>query len=166
MKIHNISTYLRKSICSVMCLVVTSSIAVSSPTYRVVYYMQQYPSPLGIIEGAPGVFYSLVDNWIYSVTTQGTATYLTNFPDPPYVVESLPVSAANNLFYSSISTNTGPNGGSANVFSVGSTVGSAKTYGVQNISPHFTQNMPDGTLLGIGYLISTTNAGWNIVRVR
>lgn len=117
-------------------------------TLRVVYNLQQYFQPAGLLEGAPGVFYSLAGSGVvFSVTSQGSATILGSF-STAFLLQSLLVSGPNRLFYSSVgSSNPLP---TYDVFSVTSVPGGQKIYTAQSINPELTQNLPDGTLLGSG----------------
>jgi uncharacterized repeat protein (TIGR03803 family) len=128
-------------------------------TYRVVYYLtNQNQAAIGIIEGSPGVFYSQSGAVvIFSVTTQGNATTLATFQDPPYGIESNPGAiAANGLLYSSVEQVI--NGGSGNVFSVSSTPGSEHIYPAQSLAAApLAGNLPDGKLFGLVYNFSTGN---------
>jgi len=68
------------------------------------------PAAGGLIEGSPGVLYSQADGTvIFSLTTKGVITYLATIQDPPYILESVPVGAANGLLYASYESvsNTG-----------------------------------------------------------
>jgi hypothetical protein len=121
----------------------------SAASYRVVYYMQAYNQPGGLIEGSPGTFYSTATgpaDVLFSITSTGTIAYLAMFNLNTTGILSVPVSAANNLFYSIL----GYTGGSTsyNVISVDSTPGSLRTYPTQSIPILMAQNLPDGALLG------------------
>ena len=145
-------------------LAASNSSAVSGATYKAIFYMQQYSQPGPLAEGSPGVFYSYVvpPEVIISVTSQGTMTTLASFQSPPYNIESDPVTAANGLVYSSVEQTI--NGGSGNVFSVGSTAGSEHTYPTQTVAAGpITANLPDGKLFGLAYTFS--NASYNLATV-
>jgi hypothetical protein len=102
--------------------------------------------PLGITEGAPGIFYFTTGDWFpetaFSVTTQGAKTALgkvdADFQGPL-------ISGANNRFYSSTSYEGHP----SNVVSFGSAAGSQRTYPAPNLLPVLSGNLPDGSFLGI-----------------
>jgi hypothetical protein len=99
---------------------------------------------------------------IFSVTTQGTVSYLATFQNPPYILLSRLTSAANDLFYSSLETGIS----TFNVVSVGSTSGSLHTYAANNYAPLFAQNLPDGTLLGYNTAqIVKSDLGGNVTLV-
>jgi len=128
-------------------------IAAPPAKYRIVYYLQklEYEQPSGIAEGAPGVFYVTADGVVlFSVTGQGVARDLAIFHNPPDTLAPTPVTAANGLIYSSFETGGGAKEGycSSTVFSVGPTAGSQQNYDPSGYSPQFSQNLPDGFLLG------------------
>jgi hypothetical protein len=112
-----------------LCALATGVVgSASAATYRVVAYMtSQNSEPLGIAEASPGMFFVQASAaLIFSLTTQGTATTVAAFPDPPNIVESAPgTTAANSLFYSSIKQVASSSG---NVVSVSSTAGSEHRY--------------------------------------
>jgi uncharacterized repeat protein (TIGR03803 family) len=111
--------------------------------------MQAYNQPIGIIEGSLGTFYSFAGGGgqsIFSVTSKGTITYLAQFSSPPDVVTSLVVSGADGRYYSSLGYSNGSS--SSNVISVSQNAGSLKTYAANTFDPSFSQNLPDGSLLG------------------
>ncbi len=123
------------------------SAAPGQVTFRVVKYMDQLDQPAGVLEGSPSVLYSTAGSYntsIISLTTQGKEKVLTTFPSG-YNVQSAIVSGANGRFYSSVQKGTDPNA----VFSVTPT-GGAITYPNQFVLPLFSQNLPDGSLLGTG----------------
>jgi uncharacterized repeat protein (TIGR03803 family) len=97
---------------------------------------------------------------IFSLTTKGVITYLATIQDPPYILESVPVGAANGLLYASYES-VSNTGGSANVFSVGAG-GGMQVYPAQSLPISFSQNLPEGTLLGTAYQFS--NALWDVAR--
>jgi uncharacterized repeat protein (TIGR03803 family) len=117
-------------------------------TFRVVAYMQLDNGPVGLIEGSPDTFYSSADGGIrgiFSVTSQGTMTYLATFSKSSDTLLSLVVSGADGRFYSSLETGVTVSG----VISVGQTPGSLRMYPPNAyFYPEFSQNLPDGTLLG------------------
>jgi hypothetical protein len=143
-----------------LCIALFPLAAVSSgATFRTVYYMQSpYQQPGGLIEGSPGILYSQADGLvIFSLTIKGVITYLATIQDPPYILESVPVSAANGSFYAFYES-VSNTGGSANVFSVGAG-GGMQVYPAQSLAISFSQNLPDGTLLGTAYEFSV-GSGW------
>jgi uncharacterized repeat protein (TIGR03803 family) len=129
-------------------------------TFRIIYNNQGYPAPMGLIEGAPGVFYSVAGSAsaivFFSVTTGGTRTILGSLPFGNFF-QSVPVSGPNSRFYSSTSSG----GSTSNIFSVTSTPGDQHTYATKSISSALSQNLPDGTLLGVG---TDGNNNWGFVR--
>jgi hypothetical protein len=124
-----------------------------------VYVLQQAlgSSPGPLFEGSPGVFYSDADSVvIFSVTSQGTATALATFQDPPSLIASNPIAGANGLLYSSFQTKEGgPTEWTPIVFSVSSAAGSQQNYPASDYMPSFTQNLPGGTLLAPAISVST-----------
>jgi len=125
--------------------------APAQPKFRVVSAMGQYIGPVGLAEGTPGVFYTFGGGgpeWAISVTSSGTITQLAAFP-LGYLVYPI-VSASNERYYGSTY-----NAGANNVFSVSAKANSLISYPQQAISPVFTQNLPDGTLLAVGGDLST-----------
>jgi uncharacterized repeat protein (TIGR03803 family) len=119
--------------------------------------MGRWGQPIGIVEGSPGVFYSTAGTpqpVAFSITTQGTKTFLASFPNTD--IQAPLASASNQRFYSSYSPNY-------TAFSVGSTPGK-DLYPNQATAPGFTQNLPDGTLLAVAaaqtfYLAKGDTAG-------
>jgi hypothetical protein len=137
--------------CLAVCVISTGIAAsASAGTYRVVASLSnQYQTPGPLVESSPGVFYSTASaTEVFSVTKQGELTVLATFPDPPYTVESSPVTAANALVYSSLNeANT-----AGYVFSVSSTPGSEHTYPAQSLfMAPLWGNLPDGRLFGVAY---------------
>lgn len=125
--------------------------AAAQPTFRVVYNLQTYNQPGGLLEGSPGIFYSTaasVSSVIFSVTSQGSPfTILGTIPNGA-LFQSLLVSAANSRFYSYVYFGNQPI--TYNTFSVTAAPGAQKVYPAQIFDPEFTQNLPDGRLLGVG----------------
>jgi hypothetical protein len=116
-------------------------------TFWVVTSMNRYGQPAGLIEGSPGVFYSQAGSSTeaaLSVTAQGSKVILATFPSGDNI-QSLLVSGPNGRFYSIVELSDNP----ANVFSVGPAAGSKQVYAPQSFVPSLTQNLPDGTLLGV-----------------
>jgi hypothetical protein len=135
-------------------------------TFRVIFQAQQkYQQPVGIIEGSPGVFYSMADaEIIFSITAGGSVTTLADYSQgPPYGILTPPVSACNELFYSMLTHSSGST--TSNVISVNSTPGNVRTYPSQSYFPFLTQNLPDGDLLaeGLGpYRLLKSDLGGNV----
>ena len=125
--------------------------AASQASFRVISQLTGYSQPTGITEGAPGLLYFIGGADIVSLTIKGSLMPLTAFQDPPDIVKSPPVSAANGRLYSSIEANAGAN--TAYAFSVGAAPGQ-EAYGAQKFSQAFTQNLPDGSLLTLAYRYS------------
>lgn len=164
-----------KSLALALCAIAAgASSAAYAATYTVINYVPQYNQPGLLVEGAPGVFYftafadTLQPNAMVSVTIQGTTTTLAGFASPPYNLESQPVTAANGLVYSSVEQTI--NGGSGNLFSVGSTAASEHTYPSTALAPGpLTGNLPDGKLFGLSYAftsgsysLATVDLGGNV----
>jgi hypothetical protein len=110
-----------------------------------------YQQPGGLIEGSPGVFYGEASSGngtqlVFSVTTQGSTSTLASFQAN---IESMLVSGSNGRYYSSVQ----PRGQLVTPFSVTSALGSQQVYSAQTFASSFSQNLPDGSLLG--------GAGWN-----
>ena len=153
--------YSTKSFLLAICAIAAgASSAAYGATYTVINYLPQYSQPGPLVEGAPGLFYftafadTLQPNAMVSVTILGTTTTLGGFASPPYNLESQPVTAANGLVYSSVEQTI--NGGSGNLFSVGSTAASEHTYPSTALAPGpLTGNLPDGKLYGLSYSFST-----------
>jgi uncharacterized repeat protein (TIGR03803 family) len=128
-------------------------------TFRIVSYMNnQYGPPNGIAEGSPGVFYfpsGSNPQGAFSITAQGSKTMLGKvsgyFQAPLF-------SAANGRFYSATQLEDNP----GNVVSFGPIAGSKRTYPAQDLVPALTQNLPDGTFVGIAAGVSGL---WYIVNV-
>ena len=142
MIIYNI----RRSIALALCAGVATVTAWAGPvTFRVVTVMNRYNSPFGIVEGSPGTFYFKSGYCaVFSVTTQGTKTFLTSFPSG-YTAQSQVVSAADGRFYSDAEYTDLP----SYIFSVTSTPG-RQVHRAQDYAGFLAQNLPDGTLVGIG----------------
>jgi uncharacterized repeat protein (TIGR03803 family) len=81
------------------------------------------------------------------VTLQGSKTVLAAFPGKRKIPGALTV-GDDGRFYATVGTGVYASS-SASLFSVASAAGSEKVYPAQPIAPIFTQNLPDGTLLGI-----------------
>jgi hypothetical protein len=122
-------------------------------TFRVITYVNQLQQPMGITEGSPGVFYSVggsANRAVFSITAQGVKTVLAGFPASHGITPV--VSAANGRFYSAVTYMLNP----VSVFSVTPAPGSEQIYSPQILFPEFTQNLPDGMLLGVAGTLSST----------
>jgi uncharacterized repeat protein (TIGR03803 family) len=152
---------LKSSVLAACALAIAGLSPAAAGTYTVIYNMSQYSSPATLVEGSPGVFYTSVDPppGIVSVTKQGVLKALAMFQDPPDVIESGLVTAANGLLYSALSQfSTGE------VFSVSSTAGSEHTYAQQSLGPGpLTGNLPDGHLFGLAWSYPTSS--YSLARV-
>ena len=87
-------------------------------------------------------------------------TTLATFQDPSYIQESDTVAAANGLLYSSVEQVI--NGGSGNLFSVGSKPGTQQMYPTTQgiaMSP-VVGGLPDGALFGVA--VTFSNASYNL----
>src|SRR5215469_8059789 len=117
-----------------------------SVQFRIVTYERDHGPPIGLVEGMPGVFYTTSGGYeaAYSVTTQGVQTILATLPGLELFRGPF-VSADNGAFYAGLYY--GSNGTYA-IIAVTSVPG-LTTYPTQTIAPEFTQNLPDGTLLGL-----------------
>jgi len=113
-------------------------------SFRVIYNVEGYQQPGGILEESPGVFYTTAaaPTVVFSVTSAGSQTILGTFPTGP-ILQSPIVSGPNNRVYSAIY------GATYNVFSVTSAPGGLKVYPANSLDPALTQNLPDGTLLAL-----------------
>jgi uncharacterized repeat protein (TIGR03803 family) len=142
---------LRLSLCIAA---VAAACLAAQPVFRVISNLSGYEQPGGLTEGSPGVFYSVASiagagtQLVFSVTAQGSIATLASFPGSQENLQSLVVGASNGRFYSVIEHSAYP----ATVFSVASAPGSQQVYSAQNFVPSFSQNLPDGSLLG--------GAGW------
>jgi uncharacterized repeat protein (TIGR03803 family) len=121
-------------------------------SFRIVSYMDnQYGGPVGITEGSPRIFYfSSGSNpqGAFSITPHGSKTMLgkvTGYFQAPLF------SAANGRFFSATQLEDNP----GNVVSFGSTAGSERTYPAQDLVPALTENLPDGSFVGIASSAST-----------
>ena len=133
--------------------------AAGPPAFRVVYNMQGYDQPGGLIEGSPGAFYSIAGSGpsiVFSITSRGMQTILGMIPNGPHFT-SLLVGGPNGRFYTSFETGAYP----SSVLSVTSVPGGQKIYPAQNVVAEFTQNLPGGDLLATALNLST---GWGIAK--
>jgi len=144
-------------------LCAAGAISAAGPAaFRVVYNLQGYDQPAGIIEGSPGVFYSIAGSGpsiAFSVTSQGRQTVLGTIPKGN-LFQSLLVSGPNGRFYTSVYSGT-PNA-TNNVFSVSSAPNSARTYPTTSVVPELTQGLPGGRLLAGALDLSPGAAGWGV----
>ncbi|MGO4879238.1 MAG: choice-of-anchor tandem repeat GloVer-containing protein [Bryobacteraceae bacterium] len=130
--------------------------------FRVVAPMGQYQQPVGLAEGAPGVFYSIGGGYAFSITSRGTTSQLGAFPNGYNLF--LVASASNEQFYGMVA---GAGSSVIHAFSVSSKANSLVSYAQQAIYGSLTQNLPDGSLLGTGgdqstgasYLFSLSTQG-------
>ena len=154
------NSFAKFSFVAICILTACTSPAFSAASFRVVTYLSnQYQSPGPLTEGLPGVFYSAAQT-VFSVTTQGKLTTLATFQDPSYIQESDTVAAANGLLYSSVEQVI--NGGSGNLFSVGSKPGTEHMYPTTQglaMTP-VVGGLPDGGLFGVAYTFS--NASYSL----
>lgn len=136
--------------------------AVAQPVFRVVSYLNDMDQPAGMIQGAPGVFYSEAGqsgpHVVLSITADGQKTTLASVQSPDQI-PSLLVSAANGRFYSTIEQGAHP----AHVFSVSAAPGSQEIYPAQNLHPILTQNLPDGELLAMA--VAPNQPLWSLAKV-
>jgi uncharacterized repeat protein (TIGR03803 family) len=121
-----------------------------TPAFRVISYMDRYDQPVGIVEGAPGIFYSNAGASppvAFSFNRQGAITILAKFSSGEHILGPL-VSASNGRFYSAVQR-----GGSTPPveFSVAAAADTKQVYAPQSLSPMLTQSLPDGTLLGVAF---------------
>ena len=130
---------------------------------RVVTDLYQWgPAVGGLVEGTPGVFYTIGGREpyaVFSVNTEGTKIYLALLPKGLHPQAPL-VSGANQLFYSAFARARSHH--QAQVFSVGHEPGK-QDYDPQDIDPLLTQNLPDGSLLAIG--AGPFHSPWYIAKV-
>jgi len=161
-KTIRLSCYVTTGMALALCAVLASMpLSAGQPSFRVVSYMKTFDAPGGMIEGSPGLYYSEAGSStkaVLSITPQGSKTILTTFPSGQNML-SLLVSGANDRFYSSVELHTNP----PSVFSVNAAPGSAKLYSPQSLAPILTQNLPNGTLLGVALSLSSNL--WNLVTV-
>jgi uncharacterized repeat protein (TIGR03803 family) len=166
MKRHTMISHLRYGatfIAVLACVSATTAFAAGSATFHIITYFNKLGSPTGILEGSPGVFYSTGTASpypVFSMTAQGSEAVVAGFPGSKFAGGGL-VAGDDGRFYSTVaSTST-----IWSVFSVASAPGSKKIYAAQPVSPAFTQNLPDGTLLGIGapsYSVVNTDLSGNV----
>ena len=124
--------------------------------------MHDFDQPAGMVEGAPGVFYSEAGqsgpHVALSITADGHQTTLATVNSPDQIPSRL-VSASNSRFYSVIEQGAHP----AHVFSVTSEAGSRQIYAGQSLHPILTQNLPDGQLLAMA--VAPTQFVWSLAKV-
>lgn len=127
--------------------------------YRVVAYLDKYDQPSGLVEGSPGVFYSVAGSSIhaaFAVTSAGETTTLASFPSGYHIGSNL-VGASNGRFYASVELSNKP----ATVFSVASTPGK-EVYAAQNLAPALIESLPDGELLAIA--VGLSGSPWYLAK--
>ncbi len=130
----------------------TAAPAAGQQAFHVITYFDQAGQPTALIEGSPGVFYStasLSPYWVLSLTAQGAKTFLASFSGAN-LAGGPNVAGADGRFYGFVN----PSSSTGSVFSIASVPGSKKVYPAAPISPYFTQNLPDGALLGMGFTFS------------
>ncbi|MGA2742018.1 MAG: choice-of-anchor tandem repeat GloVer-containing protein [Bryobacteraceae bacterium] len=136
--------------------------AAGQATFRLVASMYRYQQPAGIIEGSPGVFYSVAGSEptvVFSVTTAGAMTVVGSIPTG-YGVGSQVQNGADGRFYSEFI----PHGNAAAyVFSVTAAPGGQQVYAAQTIAPVLFQNLPDGDILGTA--IGLDASPWYVAKV-
>jgi uncharacterized repeat protein (TIGR03803 family) len=157
------SIYLQTRLSVALCLVAANAAAAAGePAFRVISYMNELDQPAGMLQGAPGVFYSEAGqsgpHVALSITAEGQRTTLATIHSPDQLPSRL-VSAANGLFYSVIEQGTHP----AHVFSVTPEADSQKIYPGQSLHPILTQNLPDGELLAMA--VAPTKFVWSLAKV-
>jgi uncharacterized repeat protein (TIGR03803 family) len=159
MLIRCINTALSLALCAVSA---GAPPAAGEPVFRVVSSMNNLDQPAGIVEGTPGVFYSVAGqsgpHVALSITVDGSTTTLATVRSPE-LIPSLLVSAANGRFYSSTEQGTHP----AHVFSVAAAADSRQAYSGQTLHPILTQNLPDGELLALA--VAPTQSRWSLAKV-
>jgi uncharacterized repeat protein (TIGR03803 family) len=129
------------------CISSISALAADQASFHVITYFEKLGPPAGLVEASSGVFYStgsLSPYPVFSLSLQGPETVLAAFPSSRFAGAGL-VLGDNGRLYSTV-VNTSKQ---TSVFSVASVAGSKKVYPVQPVSPVFTQNLPDGALLGV-----------------
>jgi len=146
-KIHPNCIFLR----ALLVLIASAGTTTCQTTLRVISGLGGYIAPVGIVEGAPNVFYSTGTQSAFSVTVQGKVTGLASFPNGDNLNSQL-VSAADAQLYSVDVVHGSPTAG---LFSVGSQPGTERTYPQQSVSPSLSQNLPNGSLLGGGCSLVT-----------
>jgi len=115
----------------------------------------------GLVEAAPGVFYSNggeSHQAIFEVTATGTVSRVADLPPGQYIQAPL-VGGANGLFYSSAAHRLDP----VSLFSIGHAPGSLRFYPPHNLDPMLTENLADGSLLGIAATLSA-NPVYSLVK--
>jgi uncharacterized repeat protein (TIGR03803 family) len=135
---------------------VSSAVASGQVTFHVIASMSTFAQgqPSGVAEGSPGVFYSTAGSGsLISVTSKGVTKILESFPSGDNI-SSWAVSGPNGRFYSAV----GKVPSLTAVFSV-SASGDPTVYANQSVLPEFTQNLPDGALLGFGV---NGNVVWSV----
>jgi hypothetical protein len=144
-----------------LCFATSLTAFAGQVTFRVVAPMNgKLQQPIGITEGSPGTFYSTGGSpnpLAFSITTQGAKTILAAFASNDNIMALL-VSASNQRLYSTVSTPV-----TVNAFSVTSAANSKQLYSAQNVGFAATQNLPDGTLLGVAGTIAATSS-WFVAK--
>ena len=130
-------------------------------SFRLVPYPEKYGPPIGLVEGAPGVFYTnsgAADPIVFSVTALGSSVMLATLPAGQYIQAPL-VAAANGRFYSSMAHRLDP----VRMFSIGAPPGALEVYDPRPVDPMPVENLPDGSLLGISATLAA-NPVYSLVR--
>ena len=73
----------RSTVPLALCTIVAGMVfGANKASFRIVAYLNEYNQPGGLMEGSPGVFYSLAGSpsVAFSVTTRGLQTVLAKFP--------------------------------------------------------------------------------------
>jgi hypothetical protein len=112
--------------------------AQNQATFHVITYLKQLGTLAGILEGSPGIFYSIAsggtNDRAFSMTPQGSETVIAAFPSSespgPFVAGD------DGRFYSAVCY---PSFRTTSVVSVASVAGSKKVYPAQSVNPAFTQ---------------------------
>jgi hypothetical protein len=152
---------------SLALLVVSAATGIAAgPNFHVITYFNQLGSPVGLVEGSPGVFFSLGagdPQRVFTITPDGSRTVIATFTSSQSGGGPL-VAGDDNRFYSTVEYPAHAGG----LFSVSSAPGSRKIYPVQAVNPGLTQNLPDGNLLGIAtgplgaFYLATSDLNGNV----
>ncbi len=135
----------------------------SEATYKALAYLNVNNQPIGIVEGAKGVFYSSSQFGVIATTTSGVLTLLSQFPDPPYILESAPGAiGANGQLYSSVEQVK--DGGSGTIFSVVAGKPGPQVYPNSDLAPTIAGSLPNGEIFGVA--ATFPSATWAFSRVK
>src|SRR5579871_6779470 len=119
-------------------------------SFRIIPISGPYYNPGSLVEAMPSVFFAVGGggpSYVFSLTPKGTTTQIASFPSGILLYNL--ITASNGLVYG---LEYGPT--ATNVFSVGRSPNTLTSYAPQSIIGNFTQNLPDGTLLGVGLQFS------------